>query len=444
MDPGSQTGRFPLLHAGAQHLLRLYAGARAALVLPPHDLLRDRVYRRLWVSILISSFGGQITMLALPLTAAVLLQATPTQMGVLTAMEVVPFVLFSLPAGVWLDRARKLPVYVVGEWAIAVAVCSVPIAWWLGWLSMTWLYVVAFGIGTVYTVAGSAAQIVLTQIVPRERLVEAHAKNALAHSSAEVAGPGAAGALIRLVGAPFALIADGVMVAISAMILRGIRVDEHASAVRERFWDALRDGARFVARHRLLVTMAVVVGIWQLCRHAALVVQILFATRVLGLSEGAVGMCYVALGVGTVIASAIAHRISSRVGPGPTLVLGVVVSGIGWTISAVAPASAVGVAAFAAMLLLSGVGAVLLFINFLALRQAVTPAPLLGRMTTTMRWLILLPAGPGALIGGWLGEHLGLRTALAFGGVTALVLAYAAWRHPLLRGTRVLPAPAPA
>src|SRR5690606_89598 len=128
MDPGSQTGRFPLLHAGAQHLLRLYAGARAALVLPPHDLLRDRVYRRLWVSILISSFGGQITMLALPLTAAVLLQATPTQMGVLTAMEVVPFVLFSLPAGVWLDRVRKLPVYVVGEWAIAVAVCSVPIA----------------------------------------------------------------------------------------------------------------------------------------------------------------------------------------------------------------------------------------------------------------------------------------------------------------------------
>ena len=84
-------------------------------------------------------------MLALPLTAAVLLHATPTQMGVLTAMEMVPFVLFSLPAGVWLDRVRKLPVYVAGETdARRSSVASVPFAWWLGWLTMDWLYVVGF------------------------------------------------------------------------------------------------------------------------------------------------------------------------------------------------------------------------------------------------------------------------------------------------------------
>ena len=98
--------------------------------------------------------------------------------------------LFSLPSGVYLDRVRKLPVYVWGELLLALFVASVPLAWWTGWLSMTWLYVIGFAIGTVYTIAGSAAQIVLTQIVPRERLVEAHAKNALASSSAEVAGPG--------------------------------------------------------------------------------------------------------------------------------------------------------------------------------------------------------------------------------------------------------------
>jgi len=91
------------------------------------------------------------------------------------------------------------------------------------------------------------------------------------------------------------------------------------------------------------------------------------------------------------------------------------------------------------MLFMFGMGAVILFINFLALRQAVTPAPMLGRMTSTMRWLILLPAGPGALIGGWLGEHAGLRAALAFAGVTALGLSYVAWRQPVLRSTRVLP-----
>src|SRR6185295_18550014 len=117
--------------------------------LPADDLLRDLAYRRLWTSILISSLGGQVTMLALPLTAAVLLSATPTQMGLLTAMEIVPFVLFSLPAGVWLDRVRKLPVYIGGEVALALTVASVPFAWWMGWLSMHWMYVVGFIIGSV-------------------------------------------------------------------------------------------------------------------------------------------------------------------------------------------------------------------------------------------------------------------------------------------------------
>src|SRR5882672_11100925 len=413
------------------------AGSRFALA--PNDLLRDRIYRRLWTSILISSFGGQVTMLALPLTAAVLLRASPTQMGMLTAMEVVPFVLFSLPAGVWLDRVRKLPVYVVGESVIAVAVTSVPLAWWFGVLSIDWLIAIAFVIGTVNTIAGSAAQIVLTQIVPRDRLVEAHAKNALANSSAEVAGPGAAGALIRLFGAPLALVADAVLLTISALILSGLRVQEGPRHAPAHFIQAMRDGLRFVGRNRLLLTMAAVVGVWQMCHHAALVVQILFATRVLGLSAGAVGLCYVALGVGTIVASAIGHRVSRRIGTGPTLVLGFAVCGVGWTLAALAPESAWGVAAFAAMLTLFGIGAVLIFITFLALRQAVTPAPLLGRMTSTMRWLILLPAGPGALLGGWLGEHIGLRAALAFAGATALLLAAIAWRQTVIRGTHALP-----
>jgi hypothetical protein len=82
---------------------------------------------------------------------------------------------------------------------------------------------------------------------------------------------------------------------------------------------------------------------------------------------------------------------------------------------------------------------VLIFITFLAMRQAVTPAPMLGRMTSTMRWLILLPAGPGALLGGWLGEHVGLRASLVFAGSAALALAALAWRQPVIRNTRVLP-----
>jgi MFS family permease len=405
----------------------------------PDDLLRDPVYRRLWTSILIASFGAQVTMLALPLTAAVLLHATPTQMGVLTAMEIAPFVLFSLPSGVWLDRVRKLPVYVAGEIGIGLVLATVPLAWWAGWLTMDWLYLVGFAIGTVYTTAGSAAQIVLTQVVPRERLVEAHAKNALASSTAEVAGPGAAGVLIKIAGAPFALLADAILLMVSAGILRGVRVHEQVSQTRVAFWSSMREGMQFVRGNRLLVAMAASVGVWQMCHHAALVVQILFATRVLGLSERGVGLSYVALGLGTVVASAVGHRLAHRIGPGPALVLGFAICGVGWLLLAAMPANAFGVVGFALMLFAFGIGAVFIFINFLALRQAVTPAPLLGRMTSTMRWLILLPAGPGALIGGWLGEHFGLRAALVFAGGSAVALAWAAWQHALLRTTRALP-----
>ncbi len=415
---------------------------RRQFALPATDLLRDATYRRLWTSILISSFGGQVTMLALPLTAAVLLHASPTQMGLLTAMEIAPFVLFSLPAGVWLDRVRKLPVYIAGETVLSVVVASVPFAWWMGWLAMPWMYFAAFALGTIATVAGSAAQIVLTQVVARERLVEAHAKNALAMSGAEVAGPGLAGALIKLVGAPLALLVDALLLLVSAGILRGIVIhEERRPRIDAHFLRDLRAGVRFVVQHRLLMALAIAVGVWQMCNNAAVVVQILFATRTLGLSAQAVGLSYMGMGAGTIIASVLGSRISRRIGPGPCLVLGFAVCGGGWLMLAAAPANAFGVAAFALMLMLFSTGAVLVFINFLALRQAVTPAPLLGRMTSTMRWLILIPAGPGALLGGWLGEHFGLRSALALAGVSALLLALGAWRTPVIRNVRALPQP---
>lgn len=416
-----------------------------SLSLAPDDLLRDAVYRRLWLSILISSVGGQITLLALPLTAALLLHATPTQMGLLTAVEILPFALFSLPSGVWLDRVRKLPVYVAGELTIALAVASVPLAWWMGWLGMAWLYGAGFLIGTVSTTAGSAAQIVLTQVVARERLVEAHAKNALASSSADVAGPGAAGVLIRLLGSPVTLLVDALMLVISAAILRGLPVIEQRPVRTDaHFWRDLRAGLRFVRRQPVLTTLAVVVGGWQFCHNSVLGLQILHATRGLGLSEQAIGLCYAGLGLGTVMASVLGNRLSQRVGPGPAIVIGFAACGLGWLLPALAPSGAAGVAAFVAMLLLTGVGGVLVFINFLALRQSVTPEAYLGRMTSTMRWLIMLPAGPGALMGGWLGEHFGLPTALGTAGVLALILAALAWRSGLIRGLRALPEPDPA
>jgi predicted MFS family arabinose efflux permease len=203
----------------------------------------------------------------------------------------------------------------------------------------------------------------------------------------------------------------------------------------------LMAGLRFVAGQKLLVTLAVLMGLWQMAHYAAVTVQILFATRTLGLSEQQVGLCYTGVGVGTIVGSVLGRRISQRIGPGPCLVAGYGIVGVGWLAAAVTPAGAFGVAAFALMMALFAGGAVFIFINFLALRQAVTPEPLLGRMTATMRWLTLLAAGPGALLGGWLGEHVGLRSALAFAGITSLLLVALAWRLPLIRELKRLPEP---
>jgi len=205
---------------------------------------------------------------------------------------------------------------------------------------------------------------------------------------------------------------------------------------RTEFWRELRAGLSFVRRQRLLVALALAVGGWQMCHNAAMVVQILHASRGLGLDEQAIGLCYAGLGVGTISASVLGHRLSERCGPGPSMLIGFVVCGLGWLLPLLWPAGTSGVVAFAAMLMLGGV---LVFINFLAMRQAVTPTPMLGRMTATMRWLILLPAAPGALAGGWIGEHVGLSQALGAAGVAALLLAGLAWRSAVIRSVRTLP-----
>jgi MFS family permease len=408
--------------------------------IPANDLLRDANYRRIFASVVITHFGAQITMLALPLTAVTVLNASPTQMGFLMAFEIAPFVLLSLPAGVWLDRVKKMPVYVYGEIIFALALGSVPIAAWTNLLSLTWLYAVGFMLGCIHVIGGSAAQIVLTQIVSRERLVEAHSKNALAVSGSEIAGPGIAGALIKILGAPIAIAFDALLIFGAVLLLKGIRVDEKIEPRGDvDFWAQLKEGIRFVASTKLLWTMALCVGVWQMFHHMASVVQILVASRELGMSPQTIGLCYVGMGIGTIAASVYGQRISERFGPGPAIVVGFGVSAVGWLALAAAPATLLGQIIFGFMLTCFSCGATVIFVNFLSLRQAVTPESLLGRMTSTMRWLILLGAGPGALIGGYVGEHLGLRASLALAGVGGLFLTGFAWRNQTVMAVKSLP-----
>lgn len=399
------------------------------MVFPVDDLFQEPVYRRLWLSILSSSFGGQMTSLALPLTAVLVLQATPEQMGVMGACGIVPFVLFSIPFGVWLEKTGKLKVYIAGEIVLALLLASVTLAWATGILSIPMMYGVSFVAGCVAVTSGTVAQIILTQIVPRNRLIEANSRNALANSASEVAGPAIAGVLARMAGAPPVLLVNAMLLAVSVIILRRIDIVEARPESRTgNFMRDMGEGVRFVLGNRLLVSMALMVGAWQVCQTVAMVVQILFATRELGLQDYQLGLCYAGSGIGTIVLSLFVHRLSRRIGAGSCLIAGFVVSGLGWLQLAFLPAGSWSVASFVLMLLGFSAATLLIFTNMLALRQAMTPAPMLARMTGVMRWLTLFPAIPGSLLGGYLGGQLGLRTATAIGGAGAVLVALVAWK----------------
>ncbi len=179
---------------------------------------------RLWTSLTITAFGAQITNLALPLTAAVLLHATPWQMGVLVALETLPFALVSLHAGVLIDRVRKLPIVIAADIGRGVALLAIPVAAYTGTLSIEILYAVGFLCGVQNVVGGAAYQVLLAQMAGRSRLVEANAKVALGETSSALVGPGLAGGLIQLVTAPFAIVLDALTFFASALMLRRIRL----------------------------------------------------------------------------------------------------------------------------------------------------------------------------------------------------------------------------
>jgi MFS family permease len=400
-------------------------------------------YRRMWFSILFSNLGGQITMLALPLTAVFLLDATPTQMGFLTAMEIVPFVLLSLPGGVLIDRMRKLPLYIAGEIFMGLTLLTIPAAWALGWLNMPLMYAVSFALGTVYTIAGSASQIVLTQLVGRDKLVQAYSQNAIAGSMAEVLGPGLAGILIRVFGAPLALVMDAFLLIGSVVMLKGIHIHEVVpprSTWKDRsFKEDLLKGLAFVKSQKMLLEMAAIVGAWQFFSQLALSVQIIFAVKDLGLDETLVSLSFVALGIGSVLGGMAGPKLSHKIGPGPALILGIGITSLGWIGLLLLEGMLPSIVLFSWMLICYSWGATLLFVNFLSLRQSFTPTDLLGRMTTTMRWLILLPAGPGAILGGWMAEHWGMRSSLAAAGAGTLLVAFVAYARPYLKSLKSLP-----
>ena len=417
---------------------RLQRIVRAAF----RGLWRNPEFRKLWLSSTITSFGAQITNLALPLTAAVLLRATPWQMGVLIALETLPFALVSLHAGVLIDRVRKLPVVILADVGRGAALLAIPIAAYAGALSIEILYVVGFLCGVQNVVGGAAYQVLLAQLAGRRRLVEVNAKIALGETSAALVGPGFAGGLIQLVTAPLTMVLAAFTFVASALMLRRVRApnDVPHPGTKASVSAEIREGLALVRNNRTLLALAWLVGLWHILHHMQLAVLILFASRVLGLSAGEIGIVYVLGGFGCVLASAIAQRLSVRLGVGPVIVHGLALTALAWQAFGLisGPVWFATIALGAAMLVLD-FGAVLFGINYLALRQAITPDRLLGRMTATMRFLTVAAAPLGSLAGGALATAIGLRGTLLTVGALALALVTGAVIWSPVRRHREMP-----
>ena len=402
-------------------------------------------FRRIWTSLTITAFGAQITNLALPLTAALLLQATPFQMGVLFALETLPFALVSLHAGVLLDRVRKLPIVIAADFGRGVALLAIPVAAFTHVLSIEILYAVGFFCGVQNVVGGAAYQVLLAQLAGRKRLVEVNAKITLGETSSALVGPGLAGLLIQAFTAPFAIVLDAVTFFASALMLRRVEApnDVVHAGVRGSVWAEIHEGLLLVWRSRTLFALALVAGLWQVLHHMEIAVLILFATRELGLSAGSIGVAYMFGGLGCVIAAANAERLSNRFGVGSIIVYGLLLTAFGWQALGLVSGSAwTATLALGIAMLVFDFGAVLYGINYLSLRQAITPDRLLGRMTATMRFCTVAGAPIGSLIGGALATAIGLRATLLVVGALGLALAIAAMTISPFRSHRTLPVPA--
>jgi len=399
--------------------------------IPP--LLRDAPdFRRLWLGQTISVFGDQITQLGLPLVAVLTLKADATEMGLLTAVGLLPHLLFSLPAGVWLDRVRRRrPLMIMADIARAALIATIPVAYALGALAMPQLFIVGFLSGTLSVVFDLSWNTLFVSVTERERYVEAMALLNGSRSLASVGGPTIGGLLVQAFGAPLAMLGDALSFLGSVVFLRQIRspeppIEPDEGSTREQ----LLAGLSFVLRDPIMRGVLLSVATINLFTFASSALFILYATTTLGVSPGALGLALGTGAVGSVIGALIASRIGRRIGLGPAYALGCLIFPISLLLIPLAGAD-MPMPLILALLFGSefgaGLGVMILDINVGAILFARTPDRIRGRAGGAFRFVNYGARPIGAVLGGLLGGALGVReailvtTILAIGGFVFLI-----------------------
>jgi MFS family permease len=378
-------------------------------------------FRRLWLAQTVSQIGSQVSYLAIPLTAAVSLDATPAEMGVLTALGSVPSLIAGLFAGAVVDRSERRPILISSDLARALLLAAIPAAWLLGSLNMPLLYLVVFLIGACSLFFDVAYQAFLPPLIDRDRLVEGNSGLELSRSAAEVAGPTLAGGLIQLLKAPLAIAVDALSFLASAVLVARIRTKESPRTSDDTPSSFLSDalaGLREVVREPSIRALAIggaAIGLYNAMLEA---VAILYLTRSIGMQPGILGLVFTAGSVGFVVGALLPNRVIHRFGIGPSIALSIAVIGLsdlalplaGHNLLLVIPAVALGQFFF-------GLGITVYRVAQVSLRQALVPPALLGRVGGTLHALAAGTVPLGALLGGVLGQTIGLRETLVVAAV---------------------------
>lgn len=414
-------------------------------VLRATRLTRDPEFLKLWIGETVSDFGDQITLLAIPLTAVIVLHASAFEMGLLGAVATAPTALFSLPVGVWVDRWPRRRVLLAADLGRATVLATVPVAFALGVLGLPHLYVAAFLAGTLSVFFIVAYQAYLPGLVGREQLVDANSKLLASGSVAQLAGPSVAGVLVQLFTAPMPVVVDAASFLASFFGVSLIRRAEPPVSPRRRDMVAeIREGMTALLGQPILRTLVICAGIFILLLSAQSAIFLLYLSRDLGLSPAVIGLILATGGVGALGGAVLASAVARRLGIGPSFIVGAfLISGLFLARGLVGGSTEAIVASLAGGQLIGLFGGSLFNVNGPSLRQALTAAHLLGRVNASYRFLVWGTGPFGALLGGALGEILGLRTALLITGLASLAVFPILFTSSLPR-IREIPTPNPA
>ena len=414
------------------------------------SLNRDPQFLRLWAAETISHFGSSITGIALPFVAIKLLDAGPLEVAILNLADFLPFLLIGLLAGALVDRLPRRAVLIGGDLGRAALILTIPLAYLAGLLTLTQLIVVGFSVGVLTVFFDVAYQAYLPSLIGRKDLVEGNSKMEFSRSAAGLLGPGLGGLLVDVLRAPVAMLVDAASFLISALFLASIKDRREPNTAdrdvigqshpadgasqppgRSAMRREITEGLRFVFGHPVLRTIGAATATSNLFSSIGGAAFMLFAINELKMSPALIGAAFSLGSVGGLVASLVAGPLSRRFGVGRVIVATVALGGpfefaVGL---GNAGADALNLLLIAAAGFAMGGSGTIYNINQVSLRQAITPEAMSGRMNATMRWFVWGTMPIGSIIGGIIGETLGVRAAILIGGAGA-TLAFV----PLLLG----------